>query len=69
MLYWSVIAVGKTFLDKASKKLEELIEVIRGVSELGVGDAQGFYIFKDGLYKLILLLGRIGVIESHDHFA
>jgi len=65
----SVIAVALSFLDEVGHHFEEGVEVIRGVGELGVGDAQSLQIFEDGLHEFVLFLGGVGVIETNNHLA
>ncbi len=64
-----VVAVALSFLDEVSHHVEEGVEVVGGVGELGVLDAQGLQIFEDGLNEFVLFLGGVGIVETDDHLA
>ena len=64
-----IIGVGVALLDHAHAHLVEVVEVVGSVGD-GVGlDAHEGEILDDGILVLLLLLGRVGVVETEAQLA
>lgn len=69
LLNVSVIAIGKTILDKLPAFLLSKLEVVTRVAQRSPFDTKLLDVLLDGLNELVLLLAWVRVVKAEEHLA